>query len=258
MNTLPKVNYDAVAPAYDERVQGTYLLGVSAALQQLVGQVQPGRVLDLGCGTGRSLQGLETKLERFGLDLSSGMLGQARRLDPTYRLVRAAAFRPPFAKASFDLVYCVHAFHHFSDKQQVIQAAYDLLRPGGIFAIINFDPREADQSWPIYDYFDDTYATDLSRFPAMAEQESWLRAVGFQQVSSPVIQYIDHEIRGEAIFEDYHLRKESCSQLILLSNEAYQTGLDRMRERINRAKASGETIVFRTTLKNRMCHGFKR
>ncbi|MCB0155368.1 MAG: class I SAM-dependent methyltransferase [Anaerolineae bacterium] len=258
MTDLPTVNYDTVAPTYDQRLQGgTYLAEVATALQALAGQVQAQRVLDLGCGTGRSLQSVWAELARFGLDLSSGMLAQAQRLEPDYRLVQASAPRPPFAPHSFDLIFCAHAFHHFPHKPQVVEMAYRLLRPGGALAIVNIDPREAGQSWPVYDYFEGTYETDLARFPAVAEQEAWLGQAGFQQISSPVVQRIESELHGAAIFEDYYLRKESNSQLILLSDEAYQAGLKRMRDHLKRAEAARETVIFRTVLINRMCHGFK-
>jgi ubiquinone/menaquinone biosynthesis C-methylase UbiE len=242
-------------------MRGTYLSGVASALQKLAQQVKVQRMLELGCGTGRSGQGIAELLQppclRYGLDFSTGMLAQAQQFDPTYRLIQASAPAPPFAYATFDLIFCVHAFHHFPDKPQVIRVAYQLLRPGGAFAIVNIDPRETGQTWAIYDYFEGVYETDLQRFPALNEQEAMLRQAGFRQVNSPIVQYIEDEVSGEAIFEDYYLRKDSSSQLILLSVEAYQAGLQRMRDDITAAKAAGEMVVFRTLLKNRMCHGFK-
>jgi ubiquinone/menaquinone biosynthesis C-methylase UbiE len=263
MSQAKHVNYDAIAPGYDRRVeQGTYLVGVTQALQKLARQVKASRIVDLGCGTGRSLRGVADSLQPapivYGLDLSAGMLAQARSLDAAYRLVQASAPAPPFVSASFDLVFCAHAFHHFPNKPQVVRAAYALLRPGGVFAIVNFDPREVQRSdWPIYEYFEGTYETDLGRFPALADQETMLREAGFQQISSPVVQYIESNVMGEAIFENYHIRKEACSQLILISTEAYQAGLERISAKLEAAKARGETVVFRTYLKNRMCHGLK-
>lgn len=258
-----RVNYDAIASGYDQRTHsGTYLLGVTAALQTLARQVEAHHILDLGCGTGRSLQGLaevrQPSPHCYGLDFSAGMLAQAQKLDSTYRLVQAAAPYPPFAPASFEMVFCAHAFHHFPNKPQVVQAAYRLLRPGGVFAIVNFDPHEhRPDDWTIYTYFKGAYETDLERFPALADQEAMLRQAGFQQINSPVVHLIGSEIPGEAILDSYWLRKESSSQLILLSEEVYQAGLERVRQVVTAAQARQEKIVFRTRLKNRMVHGFK-
>ncbi len=80
---------------------------------------------------------------------------------------------------------------------------------------------------------------------------------GFQHVESPIVQYIHNELVGEAVFDNYYLRKDACSQLILISDEAYQAGLERMKAKIVEAQAKGESIVFRAQFKDRMCHGFK-
>jgi SAM-dependent methyltransferase len=256
-----RVNYDAVAPSYDQRTQGGYLEGVTSALQNLARQVKAQRVLDLGCGTGRSLRGLADSVQPapicYGLDFSGGMLTQARQFDSRYRLVNASAPLPPFTPASFDLVFCVHAFHHFPDKPQVVQAGYRMLRPGGVFAIVNFDPYECRESWYIYDYFAGTYETDLARFPRLTEQEAMLNHAGFRQVNREVVQRIDDKIEGEAIFDSYFLQKNACSQLILLSDEAYQAGLARIRAKLAESEARGKTVVFRTKIKNWMFYGFK-
>ncbi|MBN1217617.1 MAG: methyltransferase domain-containing protein [Anaerolineae bacterium] len=261
MSKTTRVNYDAIAPTYDQRTQGGYLEGVTLALQNLARQVKAQRVLDLGCGTGRSLRGLADNFQPsptcYGLDFSGGMLQQAQRFDARYRLVNASAPCPPFVPASFDLIFCVHAFHHFPDKPQVVQAAYRILRPGGIFAIVNFDPYESRHNWYVYDYFEGVYETDLRRFPRLAELEAMLIQTGFQHVSQTMVEHISDTIMGEAIFDNYFLRKDSNSQLILLSDEAYQTGLARMRARLAEAKANGENIAFQTEIKNWMCYGLK-
>jgi ubiquinone/menaquinone biosynthesis C-methylase UbiE len=193
----------------------------------------------------------------YGLDLSGGMLSQARQFDANYRLVNASAPLPPFVSASFDLIFCTHAFHHFPQKPQVVQAAYRMLRPGGAFAVVNFDPRECRHSWYVYDYFAGVYETDLERFPRLAEQEAMLNQAGFQGVSNILVEHIDDAMVGEAVFDNYFLQKDSSSQLILLSDEVYQAGLEKMRAKIAMAKLKGEEIVFRTEIRIWMCCGFK-
>jgi ubiquinone/menaquinone biosynthesis C-methylase UbiE len=261
MSKNTRVNYDAVAPNYDQRTVGGYLEGISAALQNLAQQVNARQLLDLGCGTGRSLRGMAGSLVPnptcYGLDFSEGMLAQARRFDPTYRLVRASAPLPPFAANRFDLVFCVHAFHHFPDKYQVVQNAYRLLRPGGVLAIVNFDPHQC-QNWYVYDYFAGVLDTDLKRFVPVAEKETMLHRAGFQQIQSQLVEHIQEKFIGDAVFENnYFLEKGSCSQFILLSDEDYRAGLERMRAAVAKAKTMGQEIIFSTKIKNWMTYGFK-
>jgi ubiquinone/menaquinone biosynthesis C-methylase UbiE len=252
-----RVNYDAVASTYDRRTAKGFLQSTAAALQNLARQVGARRVLDLGCGTGRSLYGLAGGPVCYGLDFSGGMLLQARQFNAAYRLTQATSPYPPFAPASFDLIFCLHAFHHFPDKPRVVQAAYTLLRPGGALAIINIDPCQGRQSWYIYDFFEGVYETDLSRFPSLAEQEAMLNQAGFQSISRQVVEQFNDKIVGEAVFDSYFLRKDSSSQLILLSDEAYQAGLARIRAAIAEAKTRGEEVIFQNTQKNWLCWGIK-
>jgi ubiquinone/menaquinone biosynthesis C-methylase UbiE len=260
MTKSTRVNYDAVAPNYDQRTEGGYLEGIGLALQDLAQQVQARRLFDLGCGTGRSLHGLAGSLRPnpicYGLDFSGGMLAQAKQFDSAYRLVNASAPLPPFVANSFDLVFCVHAFHHFPYKPQVVQNAYRMLKPGGAFAIVNFDPHQRPD-WYVYDYFDGVLDTDLRRFVSVADKETMLRQVGFQHIQSPMVERITEEFIGEAVFDNYFLEKGSCSQLILLPDEAYRDGLARMRAAVAQAQARAEDVVFSTEIKNWMTHGFK-
>ena len=261
MKNSTGVNYDAIAPHYDQRNQGGYLEGIGAALQGLARQVQGHHILDLGCGTGRSLRGLAGSLQAnpscYGLDFSGGMLAQAHKFDPGYRLVNASAPLPPFADNRFDLIFCVHAFHHFPDKVQTVRHAYRMLHPGGVFAIVNFDPHQV-QNWYIYDYFEGVLETDLKRFSSVAEKETMLHQAGFQQIQSPLVEHISEAFVGETVFDNnYFLEKGSSSQLILLSAEAYQAGLERMRAAIAKANTSGEAIIFSTDIKNWMTYGVK-
>jgi hypothetical protein len=72
-----------------------------------------------------------------------------------------------------------------------------------------------------------------------------------------MVERITEEFIGEAVFDNYFLEKGSCSQLILLSDEAYQAGLARMRAAVAEAQANGKDIIFSTEIKNWMTYGFK-
>lgn len=256
-----RVDYDLISRTYNQRPEGDYLSGIPTALRTLAQTVNARCALDLGCGTGRSLKGISRGLSTapvcFGLDFSAGMLAKARQLDANYRLVRATANLTPFRPSAFDLIFCVHAFHHFQDQPQVVQSAFHLLRPGGAFAIVNIDPRECGREDYVYKYFEGTYKTDLSRFPSATDVESMFVDVGFINFRSPIVEQIRDRWEDEAIFDCYFSKKNACSQLILLTDEAYQRGMERIRRAISEARLKNKTAVFRTELKNRMFHGFK-
>lgn len=78
-------SYDSVAPLYDEafediRVRGPEFAFVTRALQEMGSA--PLRVLDVGCGNGALLAALGSRVsEGVGVDVSAGMLAQARERD---------------------------------------------------------------------------------------------------------------------------------------------------------------------------------
>jgi SAM-dependent methyltransferase len=174
------------------------------------------------------------------------MLGQARRrrpAGPPAGLLRGRAAQLPFSHATFDLVYCVNAIHHFDHPRAFISEARRLLRPGGRLAVIGMDPHGRRESWYVYRYFHGVYETDLRRFPSWAEIAGWMSAEGLA-VECRIVERIWDPKTGREVLDDPFLRKNSCSQLALLSEEAYQAGLRRIRAALDRAEAAGETLTF--------------
>jgi len=75
-------------------------------------------ILDVGCGTGRSLEwfaGTGEPLELAGIDPSAGMLDLARARVPGARLEVAPGEQLPFADGSFDAVITTGVLHHVPD-----------------------------------------------------------------------------------------------------------------------------------------------
>ncbi len=89
--------------------------------------------------------------EVYDLDLSSAMLSKAKERHAN--VVRGTAVALPFPVDSFDLVYCVNAFHYFPQKEIFIGEAARVLRNRGALAIIGMDPHGQHDDWRLYDYF---------------------------------------------------------------------------------------------------------
>jgi len=90
------------------------------------------RILDLGCGTGRLTEEFAQLPGIFvvGLDYSSAMLGQARRLGRMPLYVRSDGAALPFIPA-FDAVFSAAVFHWILDHDQLFRSVYGALKPGG-------------------------------------------------------------------------------------------------------------------------------
>ncbi len=100
------------------------------------------RVLDLGIGTGVSLNYYPNSGRIVGVDLSSGMLREARKKIRERGLDRASVFqadamRLPFADDTFDHVFISHVISVVSDPYRLVQEAQRVARSGARIVIVN-------------------------------------------------------------------------------------------------------------------------
>lgn len=91
------------------------------------------RVLDIGCGTGRSVELMRDQygLEAVGIDISFLLLGRAKECSTGLSIILGSAEEMPFADSSFDgvLAECSLSVMHYSDK--VLTEINRILTPGG-------------------------------------------------------------------------------------------------------------------------------
>lgn len=118
-------------------------------LLELVEPVQSLRVLDVATGTGHTALALaERGALVTGVDPTPAMLAEARRLAAARELsdrvsfVEGVAESLPTPDASWDLVTCRRAAHHFRDLPRALREMFRCLVPGGRLAIADLTPPE--------------------------------------------------------------------------------------------------------------------
>jgi len=266
--TKPRVNYDQIAPTYNKRFVHDKTRGIGQAILDLAQRLNAPlrtyrtmmkrQILEVGCGTGHWLAQIRRcNSELYGLDLSTGMLNQAREQRTRIGLVNGYARRLPFESSAFDLVFCVNAIHHFQDPRGFVSEAARVLRRGGVLAVVGNDPHGRRESWFVYRYFDGVYETDLMRFPAWKTMREWMFEDGLEEIEWREVERIVDPKYGRGVFDDPFLKKNSCSQLALLTEEAYRAGLERLEADLLEAEARGETLVFETDILTAMLAGRK-
>lgn len=254
-----KLNYDQIASDYNQRYPDSQTWDRGQALLKLASQLKAKTILEVGSGTGFWLNLLHQITPRlYGLDFSAGMISQARKQSAPIKLTRGTAIQLPYQSGTFDLLYCVDAIHHFGDHRAFIAEAFRVLKKGGALAVLGHDPHEAGgDSWYIYNYFEDVYDTDLRRYPSGKSVMDWMKADGFQNISAQEAEKIVNIHVGDGVFNDPFIKQNATSQLALLSAEKYQSGLKRIRETLEQARAGNERIVFRSQISVKMFLGYK-
>jgi S-adenosylmethionine-diacylgycerolhomoserine-N-methlytransferase len=127
-----------------------YLLG----RDQLIVDINPpvrGRVLEIGCGTGRNLvraAKIWPSIQAYGIDVSAEMLATARRSIAQSQLqgrvvlaqADATAFDPQalFGVAAFDRIFISYALSMIPEWKEALARACACLTPGGSLHIVDF------------------------------------------------------------------------------------------------------------------------
>ena len=126
-------HFDLLAPVYEWVLHRPS----PRRLKRFLGLPAPGRLLDIGGGTGRvagALAGL-TDTTVVG-DLSLPMLRQVRKKTvPTLHPVATQSEALPFPDGTFHRALVVDALHHFIDQRRTLAELARVLRPGGILVV---------------------------------------------------------------------------------------------------------------------------
>ena len=119
---------------------GTYYLAYRDLPGIMVEHVRGSRVMDFGCGTGRSTRFLQKLgFDVVGVDISRDMIKRAREIDAAgdYRLMADQGLSQ-FDAGCLDLILCAFTFDNIPAAAQKVRILSDmrrLLAPGG--AIVN-------------------------------------------------------------------------------------------------------------------------
>jgi ubiquinone/menaquinone biosynthesis C-methylase UbiE len=132
------------------------------SLSRLVEAVQPRadwEAIDIATGPGHTALAFAPKVKHvIASDVTPEMLQVARGLAAKRGLSNVSfaempAEKLPFPDASFDLVTCRTAPHHFADVAAFVVEVARVLRPGGVFGLVdNISPHDPQAAAPYNEF----------------------------------------------------------------------------------------------------------
>ena len=169
--------WSIAAPIYDLPFvqQWVYRPPQNEVIEQLTA-IGARKVADIACGTGILADRISKELhldEVYGVDMSDGMLAQARARSSEVQWRRGPAEHLPFEDGTLDAVVTTSAFHFF-DQPAAVREFHRVLAPGGLAAVATLSPR-----WTL-----PVYRLSASRFnpahnPSPAEMRALFQGAGF-------------------------------------------------------------------------------
>jgi hypothetical protein len=114
---------------------------------------------------------------------------------------------------------------------------------------VGLDPSRGQDEWYVYDHFPGTLQADLTRYPATDAISEWLSEAGFVEVVTTVAEPIVEQADARTYLEAGRLTKTSTSQLALLTDHAFDAGVERIWSEISAAESGGGCFSLSAALK---------
>ena len=146
-------------------------------------------VLDVACGPGLvACDFAEHALRVTGIDLTPGMIEQARRLQNARGLTNLEwrvgdVANLPFAASVFSVVFTRYSFHHFLDPARVLVEMARVCRPGGRVVVVDVFSHNSEQG-AAYDHVEKLRDPSHVRALGLGELTELFKRAGLEDVKT--------------------------------------------------------------------------
>jgi SAM-dependent methyltransferase len=111
--------------------------------ERVLGDPRSLSILDVGCGVGLTDAAIVGRFGSVhGVDVSEGAVAEAAATNPWARYDSYDGRTLPFEDERFDLAFAICVLHHVErvDRQAFVQEVTRVVRPGGLFVVIEHNP----------------------------------------------------------------------------------------------------------------------
>lgn len=199
-----------------------------SGIVQIAKQISPGKILDLGTGTGKVLKAIKNMnptAECWGVDYSQAMLEKVENKESYTLKVSNAEDLKEIPSDYFDLVTARMVFHHINNLQKAASEVKRILKKGGCFILCEGNPpSQRTIKWytEMFRYKEDRYTlteVDLINILVYAgfqdittktiimpncSLNNWLDNSGIPQENIDIIKKMHYEA-DDYVREDYRM-----------------------------------------------------
>jgi SAM-dependent methyltransferase len=101
-----------------------------------INQLNPGKVLDIGCGPGFTLSGIHDVWEKYGTEVSRVAALHAKQYG---KIFQGEVFDAGYVSNFFDAVLMIHVLRYVNDPLKVVREIKRVLKPEGHLVIADAD-----------------------------------------------------------------------------------------------------------------------
>lgn len=188
------------------------------------------KLLDIGCGTGRFTLPIANRFycRVTGADISVEMLEKAKGKDKNgvVRWENQNIHEMTYSDASFDVIFMSNVIHHCDTPMKALGECYRVLADNGVI-LIRYGAIEQIREDVTHSFFPEALLLDEERTPSVGLIEKWMIQADFRSVNTEEVQQKTFQTYEELI--EAHAYK-TTSVLSMISEDAYETGMERLRK----------------------------
>jgi ubiquinone/menaquinone biosynthesis C-methylase UbiE len=135
---LPKTIFEILAPIYDRFINGDE----KEEFYDIIRNNKSEIILEIGAGTARTAKNVKSLCDQLWLlEPSQKMLQRGKKKIKVANWIHGFAENIPVEDNFFDIVYAIDTLHHVDSIPETIKEIKRVLKTGGLFILIDFDPK---------------------------------------------------------------------------------------------------------------------
>lgn len=116
--------------------------------------IKEGKVLDVGCGFGGTLDYLKVRdfKNLYGIDINLDSIDYAKAKYPGINFIKMDALEADHLETKFDLIMLFNSAYAIADKAKLLKALNKVVNPGSILVIFDYSIKGNEENLAIRDF----------------------------------------------------------------------------------------------------------